>query len=168
MREQPRQLAGAVAKVNAGPARAGCSAAGRPARTSVTSSGTTARQLAWARPPRTCEPWLPTSCTVRRPSPSVPMTARANCTLPAGAFQPWTATACSERRNSALVPGQLAQGRPDEDLERDERADRVARQGEDRRGGVADGPEALRHARLHRHLAELTVPSRDSTSLTVS
>ena len=48
----------------------------RPASTRVTSSGTTARHAAPARPPTRCEPWPPTGRTTRRPSAPLPSVGR--------------------------------------------------------------------------------------------
>ena len=119
-----------------------------PAGSSVTSSGTTTRQLARARWATRCEPGPPTWETW--PPPYRP---RRNCRRPAGERSGPVSRAGHVQPVGGGVAQRAPQRRAHEDLEGDERADRVAGQGHHR--DAVDGAGALRPARLHRDLGEL-------------
>src|SRR5919202_902995 len=74
-----------------------------PGSTRVTSSGTTARQVASARSAARCEPCAPTGVTAQ-PSPRRASVARAYCRRPAGADHPTVAAASTRGRCHPSTP----------------------------------------------------------------
>ena len=137
------------------PARGGGSAAGRRRRRGSTSAGTTARALAEARPPSTCEPWWPTSATVRTVARAVAAgPGRTACARP-GEGQSCAAAASTSSSSWSGPARHPAQRRRDEHLEGHHGAHRVARQRE-HRGLVARRatPKPCGLPGLHRHLVE--------------
>ena len=124
-----------------------------PASTRVVSSPTTSRQSARASAASRCEPGAPTAVTV----PSTAFEASATELAAPGRGVQGLGQAGPHARAAGLrVAEGGAQDRPDEDLERHQRAHRVARQGHHRdvAGRAVVVPEPLRHARLHRDLGE--------------
>ena len=125
-----------------------------PATTSVTSSSITTRQFAAAM--------RGDEVRARPADERDAVTAGRLAVQDAAAVLPHARRALDrlERRRldgravQHALAEQLADGRTDEHLERDQRADRVAGQAEDR-DLVAEVPEALRLAGLHRDLGEL-------------
>ena len=112
-----------------------------------------ARWRGRGRPTR-CEPAPPTGVTTYgRPATSSHARSELPLARPASADVVCN-TALHRRPVQRLDAEHLPDRRPDEHLEGDERADRVAGQGEDRGLLGADGAEALRLAGLHRDLVE--------------
>ena len=135
-----------------------------PGSTRSTSAGTMASAVAPARAPSTCEPCPPEG----RTRPSV-LDDPGQLDLP-GSGRPARVGHGLERPVGVRVEtGQPPQRREDEDVERDERAHRVAGQGDDRR--CRCGPTTPQPCGIPGRIATLTnstPPSAVSTSLTVS
>ncbi len=99
--------------------------------------------------------WDP--CPPEGRTPSGPSTTRVNSARPSIDDHPCAAT-LSVVRHLGIEPGQGSQHGQDEDVERDERTHRVARQRDDRRTPLPHNSSALRHTGAHRDLDELHRP----------
>src|SRR5450759_4464691 len=138
-----------------------------PALTNVTSAGMTASAFAPARLPSACEPCSPAMATVY-PERLRESTTRANWTLPSGAFQSWAATAvtrgdsCWARPAISLRAG--ATNTSNETIALTGLPGRV-------NTGTSSSPRTPKPCGMPGYIATLskrTVPTRESTSLTVS